>query len=211
MPRTEPFERHTARYERWFHDHAAAYQSELRAVRALVARSGPALEVGVGSGRFAAPLGIRVGVDPSPAMLHAARARGVAGVLGIAEALPFRAGSFALVLALTTICFVDDAAAMLAEARRVLRPGGAVVLGFVDRDSALGRHYDAHRAGNVFYRDATFYTADEVERLLLAAGYGALAWQQTLTGPLGGLHSAEAPRPGRGRGAFVAVRAHTHA
>jgi SAM-dependent methyltransferase len=128
-------------------------------VRALLPWSGRGLEIGVGSGRFAAPLGVEFGIDPAAEMLAYARARGVRVACAVAEALPFADAAFDYALVVTTICFVDDAAAMLAEARRVLKPGGELVIGFIDRTSDLGRHYLAHREENVFYRDARFYSA----------------------------------------------------
>ena len=55
------------RYEAWFTRNPAAYHSELLAVRALLPWQGLGLEIGAGTGRFAAPLGVTVGVDPSRA------------------------------------------------------------------------------------------------------------------------------------------------
>jgi ubiquinone/menaquinone biosynthesis C-methylase UbiE len=48
----------------------------------------------VGTGRFAGPSGIAVGLDPSDAMLVRAAARGIETTKGIAEALPFPDSSF---------------------------------------------------------------------------------------------------------------------
>ncbi|MEA1890248.1 MAG: SAM-dependent methyltransferase, partial [Pseudomonadota bacterium] len=62
MPRTAPFEAHHRRYDDWFVRHAAAYRSELLAVRALLPWHGLGLAIGVGTGRFAAPLGVQVGI-----------------------------------------------------------------------------------------------------------------------------------------------------
>ncbi|MDT8386732.1 MAG: class I SAM-dependent methyltransferase [Thiogranum sp.] len=207
MPKIAPFEAHHQRYESWFVKHEAAYISELLALRSFVPRNGRGLEIGVGSGRFAAPLGVEVGVDPSPAMLDHAAARGVETVRGSAEALPFTDSSFDYALAVTTICFVDSAAAMLAEARRVIKPGGHLIIGFIDRDSTLGRGYLAHQAENIFYRDATFFSADEVARMLAASGFVVEAWGQTLAHPLPETREIEALRPGRGECAFVVVGA----
>jgi SAM-dependent methyltransferase len=207
MPRTAPFEAHHERYEAWFGKHEAAYVSELLALRAFVPWEGRGVEIGVGSGRFAAPLGVQVGVDPSPAMLAHAAARGVQVVLGTAEALPFAAGTFDHALVVTTICFVDSPAKMLTEARRVLKPGGRLVIGFVDRDSALGREYLAHQAESMFYRLATFYSADDVAQLLLEAGFSIDAWGQTLARPLPETREIEALGPGYGKRAFVVVSA----
>jgi ubiquinone/menaquinone biosynthesis C-methylase UbiE len=102
---------------------------------------------------------------------------------------------------------VDDAQAMLSEACRVLKPDGALVIGFIDRTSRLGRHYEAHRHESVFYRDAVFFSADEVDGLLSETGFGERTWRQTLTRPLSETVGVEPSRPGFGEAAFVAVRA----
>jgi len=62
---TSSFNSHHRRYEAWFSRHEAAYFSELLAIRALLPWKGRGLEIGVGTGRFATPLGVEVGVDPS--------------------------------------------------------------------------------------------------------------------------------------------------
>jgi SAM-dependent methyltransferase len=207
MARIAPFESHTERYERWFVQHEAAYLSELHVLRELLADPGLALEIGVGTGRFAQPLSIAIGVDPSINMLAHARRRGIRVVCAVAEALPFRRGVFDHALIVTTICFVDDVRAMLSEACRVLKPDGTLVIGFIDRTSRLGRHYEAHRHESVFYRDAAFFSADEVDGLLSETGFGERTWYQTLTKPLPEMIEVEPSRPGFGDAAFVAVRA----
>jgi SAM-dependent methyltransferase len=206
-PRIAPFVHHPQRYDDWFERHGAAYLSELLAVRALLPWRGRGLEIGVGSGRFAAPLGVEFGIDPAAEMLAYARARGIRVECAVAEALPFARAAFDYALVVTTLCFVEDAAAMLREAHRVLKPGGELVIGFIDRDSALGRHYRAHREETVFYRDAKFHSGDEVERLLGEAGFGALVWAQTLGGPSPEIREIEPMRAGRGQGSFVVVKA----
>ncbi len=207
MPRTAPFEAHHQRYEAWFEKHQAAYVSELLALRPFVPWEGRGLEIGVGSGRYAAPLGVQTGVDPSRAMLARAAARGIEVVAGVAENLPFAAGIFDYALVVTTICFVDSPARMLAEAHRVLKPGARLVIGFIDRESALGREYLAHQDESVFYREATFYSAGEVERLLRENGFSVAAWGQTLAHALSETREIEPLRAGRGQCAFVVVAA----
>jgi SAM-dependent methyltransferase len=207
MVRVAPFEAHHRRYETWFEKHRAAYTSELLALRPFVPWKGRGIEIGVGSGRFAVPLGVQVGVDPSREMLVHAAARGMAVVRGTAENLPCAAATFDYALVVTTICFVDSPSRMLAEVHRVLKPGGCLVIGFIDRESPLGQYYLAHRAENVFYRDATFYSADEVAQLLLAAGFSINSWGQTLAHPLAETREIEPLRTGRGQCAFVVVAA----
>lgn len=206
-PRIEPFVRHHRRYDEWFQRHEAAYVSELLAVRALLPWRGRGLEVGVGTGRFAGPLGVEFGVDPAAEMLKPARERGVRVARAVAEALPFADATFDYALIVTTICFVDDAGLMLREAGRVLRPGGMLVIGLIDRESPLGREYVAHQHENVFYRAATFYSAAEVARLAAAAGFCDPEWLQTLTRPLADTREIEPAAPGTGRGAFLVLRA----
>ena len=207
MPRDAPFEAHHQRYEAWFDKHQAAYLSELLALRPFIPWEGRGIEIGVGSGRFAGPLGIQVGVDPSAAMLVHATTRGIEVVEGVAEDLPFSDDSFDYALVVTTICFVDSPEEMLTEARRVLKPGGRLVIGFIDRESVLGQNYLAHQAESEFYREAIFYSADDVEQLLLKTGFSIGVWAQTLSRPLPETREIEALRAGRGQCAFVVVTA----
>jgi SAM-dependent methyltransferase len=208
-PKSEPFVRHHRRYDEWFERHRAAYLSELLAVRALLPWEGRGLEIGVGTGRFAGPLGVKFGIDPAGEMLGYARARGVSVARAVAEALPFADAVFDYALVVTTICFVDDARAMLREIARVLKPEGKVIIGLIDRESLLGQAYVAHQADNVFYREASFYSAAEVEALLKEAGFTHLVWAQTLSTPLSEIHEIEPMSTGTGHGAFLVVRAQT--
>jgi ubiquinone/menaquinone biosynthesis C-methylase UbiE len=207
MPTAAPFETHTERYDQWFEDHDDAYRSELAALRRLVPEGGRGLAVGVGTGRFAAPLGIGVGLDPARAPLERARERGVEVTRGVAEHLPFRGDAFDTVLVVTTVCFVDDIPRMLAEADRVLAASGRLVMGYVDRESPLGRVYQEHKDENPFYREAAFVTTDELRDELAAAGFTDTAFVQTIYRPLGETDGPEPVEEGYGDGSFVAVRA----
>jgi hypothetical protein len=82
-----------------------------------------------------------------------------------------------------------------------------LVIGFIDRDSAMGQEYLAHQNENVFYREATFYSADEVAQLLGENGFAIQAWGQTLSHPLAEIRDIEALRPGFGECAFVVISA----
>ena len=205
MAKKEPFESFPSRYEEWFERHPWAYRSELQAVRELLP-AGRGLEVGVGSGRFAAPLGVKVGVDPSLRMGIRARRRGVEVVGGVAEALPFKGESFDFLLLVTTICFLDDPLKAAEESLRVLKEGGALVVGFVDRQSPLGRLYEGKKMGNPFYRVATFFSVPEVVELMERAGFGRFRFCQTLFGDLEGMEGPDPVKEGWGEGGFVVVR-----
>ena len=90
MPRTQPFDEHSDAYDDWFDRNDLAYKSELEAIRALLPDYTRAVEVGVGTGRFAVPLGIDFGIEPSRAMAQLARSRGVRVAEGVAETFRLR-------------------------------------------------------------------------------------------------------------------------
>lgn len=207
MPSTEPFESHTDRYERWFDANEAAYRSELTALKQLVSAPDIGLEIGVGTGRFAAPLGFGVGLDPATAMLSRALERGVDGIRGVAEQLPFADGRFESALIVTTICFVDDVSRTLAEAERVLEPSGALVLGYIDKDTAVARRYREHQAENLFYREATFRSTDELVAALETVGFSSYEFVQTIFQWPVSIDEPEPVESGYGEGSFVGLRA----
>ena len=203
MPKTEPFERYSDEYDQWFDHHNDFYVAELEAIRRLIPPGGAkGVEVGVGSGKFAMPLGIEVGVEPSEKMARKARLRGIHVVPGIAEGLPFWDDLFDLVLMVTTICFVDDVSKSFQEAFRVLKPGGAILVGFVDRESELGTRYLEKKERSRFYREATFFSAQEVLTYLEEAGFAITDVVQTLIPG----EVSKVILEGFGRGAFVVIK-----
>lgn len=206
MARKSPFTQYVREYEQWFVEHHFVYQAEIRAVRELLPPNGRTLEIGAGTGRFAAPLNIPLGLEPSPQMAVYARERGIRIVQGVAEHLPFAAASFDCVLMVTTICFVADIDKALRETHRLLTPDGACLLGFVDRNTPLGRQYLAKQGESLFYRDAVFYSVEEVIAHLQHAGFADLSFRQTLFSSLNEVGEAEAVRSGYGQGSFVVVR-----
>ncbi len=77
MPKTIPFEKYAEQYDDWFSENQWVYEAEIRAVKSMIPASGRGVEIGVGTGRFAEPLGIKIGVDPSKRMGEIARKRGI--------------------------------------------------------------------------------------------------------------------------------------
>jgi SAM-dependent methyltransferase len=113
------------------------------------------LDVGCGYGAYHPRLGARgarlLGLDRSFAMVAAAHRQAVGGrlpvvtVQGDAEALPVRDGRFHRVLCAHVLFHVPDVTAALRELRRVLRPGGRLVL-TTNLPDHLARLYDVHAA-----------------------------------------------------------------
>jgi demethylmenaquinone methyltransferase/2-methoxy-6-polyprenyl-1,4-benzoquinol methylase len=126
---------------------ALSFWQDPRWRRALVSTVEPAageriLDVATGTGMVTAELLARadcsvVGIDQSPQMLAAARARFAAVgpasahphvelIEGEAEALPFADASFDALTFTYLLRYVDDPAATMRELARVVRPGGRV-------------------------------------------------------------------------------------
>ncbi len=207
MPKIEPFEKHRDKYEKWFEDNKFVYQSELEAVKRLLPVSGKGVEIGVGSGRFAAPLGIKYGVDPSPKMIEKAKERGIDVKVGVGENIPYDDKSFDYALMVTTICFLDDVKKTLSEIKRILKDGGKVIIGFVDKDSKIGREYLRIKDKSLFYGPATFFSVKEVTELLEDAGFGNFKYVQTVFGMLDEIEEVEPVKDGYGEGSFVVISA----
>lgn len=100
---------------------------------------GRLLDIGTGTGRVLELLAPRiasgVGIDASRAMLALARARLARGALthctvrqGDMYRLPFADGSFDIAVLQMVLHYAEDPAGVLAEAARVLRPGGRLLV-----------------------------------------------------------------------------------
>ena len=197
------FQRTWKEYDEWYKAHPALFRTELAALRKAVPARGRGLEVGVGTGQFAAALSIPYGLDPSSAMLGPARRKGIQVVQGFGEAQPFRSGSFDYVIAVFVIEFVDDLRDFLAEAGRILRSGGVLITGFIDRDSAWGRHFrETSQARNFFHPPSPRELID----ILAGLGFGLEGAWQALFGPPPDLEEEEEPRTGSGQGGFVVLK-----
>lgn len=140
MPARDP-----AAYENWYQTPRGRWIGEREASLLLALMrpvpGGTLLDAGCGTGYFSrqfADAGLTVtGLDPDAAMLDYARRQsgGVAYIRGAAERLPFDDECFDYSAAVTSLCFVTDPSAALAELWRVSRRG--VALGLLNRRSLL--------------------------------------------------------------------------
>jgi ubiquinone/menaquinone biosynthesis C-methylase UbiE len=103
----------------------------------LQGASGRVLELGVGTGLNFRLYGSQVevfGIEPEPNMLRQALDRATRAPVRVrllrasAEELPFRAGAFDTVIASLVFCTIPDAAKAAGEVRRVLAPGGQLLI-----------------------------------------------------------------------------------
>ena len=98
------------------------------------------LDVGGGPGRAIRRLDLaeRTVVDAAPGMVRRARGHGLGAVLGDAGRLPIRADSVDAVLIVDALHHMGQVDAVLAEATRVLRPGGVLVVREFDPSTLRG-------------------------------------------------------------------------
>lgn len=202
---TTVFNQNAYEYDKWFDEHPNLYQSELLALKQVVPERKKGIEIGVGTGRFAAPLNIKFGVEPSDAMAKIARHRGVKTIKAEAEHLPIKNESFEFVTMITTVCFLHDIPAAFSEVFRILKTGGSFIIGLIDRESDLGRKYQQQKETNKFYKDAHLHSVGEIAEILEKTGFQSFSYQQTLLSNTE--NSIEPPRSGYGSGGFVVIEA----
>jgi SAM-dependent methyltransferase len=186
--------------ETYAQDGAFVHELAGEVVEWLAPRSGERiLDLGCGDGQLTARIvdsGADVtGADADPRMVVAARARGIQAHQAPAESLPFADASFDAVFSNAVLHWVRNQDAMMAEVRRVLKPGGRFVAEMgghgnvaairVALMAALVRHGCADREEGVNY----FPTAASYRRRLERHGFGvermALIARPTLLGPSG--------------------------
>jgi ubiquinone/menaquinone biosynthesis C-methylase UbiE len=207
MAKTEAFDLHTQEYENWFVENKFVFKSELKAVTKAIPQNGIGVEIGMGSGIFAEPLGIKEGVEPSEAMIEYARKRGLNIIKGVAENLPYKNESKDFVLMVTSICFVDNVKKSFFEANRILKKGGELIIGFVDKDSPIGKIYLQNKEKSLFYKEATFFGTEELISILKETNFTVIKTYQTVFGLLSEIKEEQKVSEGYGEGSFVVIKA----
>ena len=209
MLQTLPFKDHVAEYEEWYKRYPFVFRSEIAAIKELLPRGENihGIEVGLGTGRFAKALGITEGIEPSENMRAVAEKKGIFVLNAVAEHLPYRSLQFDFVLMNFCVSYFEDVSEAFNEAHRVLKRGGGLIVGFIDRDSTIGRFYRDRKPESVFYKKARFYTVSKIERELKIAGFKKLQFLQTLFHDLDSIKTIEKPLPGHGKGSYVLIKA----
>jgi len=167
-------------YEKWFEKHPKIYEEEIKTIKKLLPK-GKGIEIGVGSGRFAVPLGIKKGIEPSREMAEIARKRGIEVIEIKAEEMDFNE-EFDFALIVTTICFVDDPLKTLQNTYKAVKKGGFVLVAFIDLNSPLGRFYEKNKEKSRFYKYAKFFSKDDIINLMKKAGFSEFECVENLYG-----------------------------
>ena len=158
MLNVEIFDKNVEDYEAWYDKYPEVFESELAAVREQFLKLPEnirGIEVGIGTGRFAQPLGIKEGIEPSEEMAKKAVNRNIEILKGVAEYLPYGDLQYDFVL-FVTICHLDNVKLAIEEAHRVLKHKGAVIIGFLDNDQAVAKEYKDRSEHSTFLEKPSF-------------------------------------------------------
>ncbi|MDP4261360.1 MAG: class I SAM-dependent methyltransferase [Bacteroidota bacterium] len=209
MINTLPFNEHVAEYEDWFEKYPFVFKSEAEAIRDVLPTGNniSGIEVALGTGRFSKELGIKEGIEPSPNMRALALKRGIGVMSAEAEHLPYKDMRFDFVLMVFCISYFENLVAAFSEAKRVLKNDGALIVGFIDKDSPIGKYYEQRKPHSVFYRQANFYSVKKISEELKNLGFKKMEFSQTLFHALDDIKEFEPAKPGYGEGSFVVVKA----
>ena len=202
--KNNPFDTHTKQYEDWFKKNDTIFQSELLALKQVVPTGNKGIEIGIGSGIFAEKLNIKYGIDPSEKMLNYARQRNLEVKKGVAENLPYSDNSFDFALFMTSICFVENPAKAIEETHKMLQNNGEIIIAIIDKEGSLGQILERNKNESEFYKYATFFSVQEIIKMIEFCGFVITEIYQTLTSE--NIKMIEQPTKGYGKGSFVVIK-----
>jgi SAM-dependent methyltransferase len=138
------------------------------------------LDVGCGDGSFLEALGVpgSLGMDLSVTALRAVRARGFQAVRGVLDECPIRPGSCSLVTAFHFLEHVHPIEPVLESMRRLLAPGGEIVVQVPNADCLQARILGRHWAGYDVPRHLVNYTTRTLRQVVERAGFEVVAENQ---------------------------------
>lgn len=203
------FNDHVREYEAWFKKYPFVFKSELAAIKKLLPgrKNLRGIEIGLASGRFSKALGIKEGIEPSEKMRELAQKKKIFVLNAMAENTLYKPSQFDFVLMNFCISYFDNLLEAFKEACRILKKGGCLIVGFIDKESKIGKYYQQKKSESIFYKHARFYTVNKIEKELKKAGFDNLQFSQTLFHDLNKIKAAEKPLPGYGKGSFVIIKA----
>ena len=207
MVKSEAFNNLALEYDKWFDNHEREYAQELKAIKEFLPIDGKGVEIGAGTGRFSQPLGISLGVEPSESMRRIALSRGVNIISGTAESLPLDDEQYDFSLLVTVDCFLDMPELAFREAYRILKAEGFIIIGLIDKNSALGKKYEEKKSQSKFYKDANFHSVEEIQKDLVKVGFRNIEIVQAILPGDIDEYCEQDIKQGYGEGSFVVLRA----
>jgi ubiquinone/menaquinone biosynthesis C-methylase UbiE len=184
----QAFEKDPQSYHKWYEKPKGAYvfAYELHGLNSMLPEAGVGLDIGAGSGIFAANLiskkRIIICLDPSMGMLNEARKRSKLIINGTAENLPFRRKIFDFIYMVTVIEFLTDPIKALNNIKQNLKNASPILILFIDRESQWGRYYKKlAEERHPIFTHAKLFTSNNICDKLEQTGYQILGSVDTLT------------------------------
>lgn len=206
MAKIQVYNLHAKVYDRWYDDNRLTYESEIDALKSFVPKKGKGVDIGSGTGRFALPFHVDIGIEPSSAMRVIAQKRGVKTIDAVAEKLPFKDKTFDYALMVTVTCFLDDINKAFIEVHRILKPKGIFILAHIDKESFLGKIYRKNINNDPFLKDISLFRTLEILDLLKETGFHNFSTSQTLFEEYAGKDVRQPVKKGYGQGAYVVIK-----
>lgn len=198
------FDENAEQYDQWFKRNQHILASEIEAIKLVMPDFNKGIEIGVGTGVFAAQLGIQHGVEPAKHMREKAAARGIRVIDALAEHLPIENEVYDFAMMVTVDCFLTDILQAFKEVWRILKTDGYFIIAFIDKKAPLGRIYDLKKHTSEFYKPAIFHSACEIRSYLQKTGFAVVDERQTIFDLE---NKVQESKPGVGEGVFAIMKA----
>lgn len=194
-------------YEEWYEKYPLAFQSKVQAIRIALhlGIKAKGIEIGLRTGEFASELGITEGTESSVEMWQIASDRGIDVAFAEPERLPYKRSKYDFVL-MTDIGRIADLHQSIQEAKRVLKPNGILVMAFIDKNSNLGKSFEAMKLYG-YYKDQKFYSVERVLNEIKRMGFKKVKVLQTIFHDPEDIKEPEIPKQGYGEGSYAVIRA----
>ena len=203
MDTNNVFDQNMRLYEEWFTKNSNIFDSEIEVLKQVLPTSGKGIEIGVGTGIFSSRLGIKDGVEPSQEMRSKAIERGVKVIDSFAEELPIPDETYDFALMVTVDCFLSDPLKAFKEAWRIISKDGLFIVAFIDKNTPLGKVYEQNKSDNIFYKNAKFHSANQIETLLRNSGFVIVDKKQTVFNLV---NKKQEILSGVGKGVFAVIK-----
>lgn len=207
MANTITLDEHLIEYDQWFIDNHFIFQSELAALQKVMPEKCKGVEIGTESEMFASMLRVKDVIEPSYIMQEKILKRNTKVMEGIIKKLPYPDKNYDYALMVTKICFIDDILKVFKEVHRILKKNGIFIIGFIDKNSSVGKMHIKNKNQNIFYKDAVFYDTEEVYRCLWETDFRIETTLQTVFGMLNTVNEVHIPQIGYGKGSFIVIKA----
>ena len=155
------------------------FEAERDALEAFIPNTGVGIEIGAGTGIFTLSLSsfhrTIIALDPD---IPPSQERVVFG----ASNLPIRSNILDFSFMITAMEFIEDPSRAMADAHRVLKIGGSLVILFINRESPWGEQYrKMGENGDPIFSKARLYSVVEMEIFVKASPLKLIEIKGTLT------------------------------